>query len=167
MRILDESFVKSPRSYIVQSILAVIAVLIILAFVEVLTQAAIVAALGASTFIIFAMPHSVVAQPRRLVGGHIVGLVSGLLCYFVFLTGPLDAILGGWKITLWFAGALSVGLSLFLMAITNTEHPPGASTALGIVVQQWSYEVIIFVVVFAVCLAVTRRLLQKFLRDLF
>lgn len=71
MRIIDKSFIRAPGSYIIQSLLALVAVAIILYFVEVLTHAAIVAALGASTFVIFAMPHSVTAQPRRLIGGHI------------------------------------------------------------------------------------------------
>ena len=56
MHIIDKSFTTAPKSYIIQSILAVVALAIILYFVEVLTHAAIVAALGASTFVIFAMP---------------------------------------------------------------------------------------------------------------
>lgn len=76
MEIIDKSFTKAPGHYIVQSLLALAVLTIILYFVEVLTQAAIVAALGASTFIVFAMPRSITAQPRRLVGGHAVGIVA-------------------------------------------------------------------------------------------
>ena len=33
------------------------------------------------------------------------------------------------------AAALSVGIGIFLMVVTNTEHPPAASTSLGLVIQ--------------------------------
>ena len=51
--------------------------MIILYFVEVLTWAAIMAAIGSGAFIVFAMPRSITAQPGRLVGGHVVWLLSG------------------------------------------------------------------------------------------
>lgn len=165
--IIDESFKKKPKSYIIQSLLAIAAVTVILAVVEVLTHAAIVAALGASTFIVFAMPHSITARPRRLIGGHVVGLAIGTLCYFAFFTGSLGRLIDGWPVVIWVIYALTIGLAIFLMAITNTEHPPAASTALGIVIHEFSYEVILFVLVCAVCLALVRRLLRRHLRDLF
>lgn len=167
MGIVDESFTRAPKKYIVQSLLATIAVAIILYFVEFVTHAAIVAALGASTFIVFAMPHSITAQPRRLVGGHIVGLVCGLICYFAFFAGPLGEITRNWEFIRWSVYALAVGLSIFLMAITNTEHPPAASTALGIAAHEWSYQTIIFILLCAISLALIRRLLRGYLRDLF
>lgn len=167
MRIFDESFITAPKKYIIQSLLAVIAVAIILYFVEFITHAAIVAALGASTFIVFAMPHSVTAQPRRLVGGHIIGLICGLICYFVFIAGPLREIITNLEFIRWLVYALSVGLSIFLMAITNTEHPPAASTAIGIAAHTWSYQTIIFILLYAISLALVRRILRRYLRDLF
>jgi len=166
MRIIDKSFVRAPRNYIIQSLLAIITVAIILYFIEVLTHAVIVAALGASTFIVFAMPHSITAQPRRLIGGHIAGLICGTLCYYIFLTGPLGELAIKWEFISWFACALSVGLSIFLMTITNTEHPPAAATALSVVIYGWSYQLVIFVLAGAISLAVARRLLRFCLRDL-
>jgi CBS-domain-containing membrane protein len=167
MEIIDESFKRAPRSYIMQSLLAVVALAIILYFVEFLTHAAIVAALGASTFVVFAMPHSITAQPRRLVGGHIIGLISGTFCYFACLTGPLGQIATRWELTTLFVYSLAVGLSIFLMAVTNSEHPPAAGTALGIVAHEWSHNVIIFILLAAISLAIIRRLLRSRLRDLF
>ncbi len=146
MHLIDKSFIKNPKSYIIQSLLAVIAIAIILYFVEVLTHAAIVAALGSSTFIVFAMPHTIAAQPRRLIGGHAVGLISGTIGYYLFLNGPLGALAASWEFVTWGVYALSVGLSIFLMTITNTEHSPAAGTA---------------------SLAIIRRLLRRYLKDLF
>jgi CBS-domain-containing membrane protein len=166
MHIIDKSFIKTPKSYILQSVLATVAIAIILYFVEVLTHAFIIAALGASTFIVFAMPHSIKAQPRRLIGGHAIGLICGSICYFAFLVGPAGKLAANWEFMMCFACALSVGLSIFLMTITDTEHPPAASTALGIVAHGWSYQVIIFVLLSIVSLAIVRRLLRNHLRDL-
>ena len=167
MRIIDSSFIKRPRSYIVQSLLAVLAVAVILYFVEVLTHAAIIAALGSSAFIVFAMPHTITAQPRRLIGGHIVGIICGAISYFLFLNGPVGEMAANWQFIGWVAYAMAVGLSIFLMTITNTEHPPAAGTALGIVAHEWSHEVVIFVLLSAISLAIMRRLLRRHLIDLF
>lgn len=167
MHIIDPSFKRAPRSYIVQSLLAVIVLVVILYFVEVLTHAAIVAALGSSVFIVFAMPKSMTSQPRRLIGGHVIGLVSGSLCYLLFLTGPLGRLAANWEFMLWFSGALSVGLSIFLMTVTNTEHPPAAGTALGIVAHGLSYQVVIFILLAAISLSIIKRVLGSRLKDLF
>lgn len=170
MRIIDKSFTKAPKNYIFQSLLATIAVAVVLYFVEILTHAAIVAALGASTFIIFAMPHSITAQPRRLIGGQVVGLLCGLLCYYIFITGPLGAVFANGGFTAWVGCAVAVGLSIFIMTITNTEHPPAAGTALGIVTHEWTFQTIIFILLFAISLAIItiiRRLFRSQLKDLF
>ena len=167
MGIFDRSFKRAPKSYILQSLLAVLALAVILYFVEFLTHAAIIAALGASTFIVFAMPHSIIAQPRRLIGGHVVGVLTGTLCYGAFLIGPLGRLITHWEFTTLFVYALAVGLSIFLMTITNTEHPPAAGTALGIVAHEWSHEVVIFILLAVISLAIIRRLLRGHLRDLF
>ncbi len=167
MHIIDRAFLRKPRYYIIQSLLATATVAVILYFVEVLTHAAIVAAIGSSAFIVFAIPHSITAQPRKLIGGHIVGLLSGTFCYYVFLSGSLGTLITGWEFTTLFIYALAVGLSIFLMAITNTEHPPAAGTALGVVAHVWSYQVVAFVLLAAIGLAIIRRLLRRYLRDLF
>jgi CBS-domain-containing membrane protein len=166
MEIIDKSFKRAPKSFIIQSLLAVVTVAIVLYFVELLTHAAIVAALGASAFIVFAMPRSITARSRSLIGGHVVGILSGTLCYYAFLTGPLGKLITGWEFTTLFVYALAVGLSIFLMAITNTEHPPAAATALGVVVHAWSYQIVVFVLLCAIGLALVRGLLGSRLRDL-
>ncbi len=166
MEIIDKSFLEKPKRYIIQGLMATIVVAIILHFVGVLTHAVIVAALGASTFIVFAMPHSITARPRRLIGGHIVGLICGSLCYYAFLAGPLGGLAVNWEFIFYISCALSVGLSTFLMTITNTEHPPAAATALSVVIYGWSYQIVMFVLLSAVGLTIARRLLRSRLVDL-
>ena len=78
MYLIDKSFIRDPKHYLLQSLFAVVAIMVIFYF-EALPHIVIAISLGGSTFIIFTMPHSATAQPRRLIGGHIVGLISGAL----------------------------------------------------------------------------------------
>jgi CBS-domain-containing membrane protein len=165
--VIDREFLRNPRSFILQSLVATAVVFVILYFVEMFTHAAIVAALGASTFIVFAIPRSRTAEARRLVGGHAVGVAVGALCYFLLLNGVLREQAMEWEFISWLVGALAVGLSIFVMTVTNTEHPPAVGTALGIVAHGWTDKTVIFVLVFVLCLAVVRRLLGRHLVDLY
>jgi CBS-domain-containing membrane protein len=165
MEIIDQHFKKNPGPYIIQSLLAFLVLFIILLFVENLTQVAIVAAVGASTFIVFSMPHSITARPRRLIGGHVMGLVSGSICYFILGQGVIE--LYDPMLTTLLIYALAIALAMFLMAATNTEHPPAAATSLGLLAAGWSWSVILFVILFAVLLSVIHRLLRRYLVDLF
>ena len=103
------------------------------------------------------MPDNITAQPRNVIGGHIVGL----LCGFLFSLIP--------HFTLHFAifiYSLAVGTSLFLMVVTDTEHPPAAGTALGVVMPGISLQVIVVVVASIIILSVIHRILKPYLRDL-
>ncbi len=165
MNLIDKSFIREPKRYLLQSLLAVVVIMIIFYF-EVLPHIVIAISLGGSAFVVFTMPRSVSAQPRRLIGGHIVGLISGALLYYIFFAGPLAELAASERIITILAYALAVGLCIFLMTITNTEHTPAVSTALGIVSDGWSYQIVISVLLCAVILAIIRRLLQRRLKDL-
>jgi len=167
MQIFDRKLKKYFPNYILQSLLATITLAIILYFENIFTRTAIIASLGATTFIIFAMPKYATAQPRRVIGGHIICIIVGILCFYItsltqnreyfFLTQNMLKIL---------IPSLSVGLSIFFMVITNTEHPPAAGTALGIVVQGWSYSTIVVILITISLLSLTKYLLKPWLKDL-
>jgi len=164
MHIIDKNFRKAIPNYVLQSLLAMITLVIILVFLDVLAEAAIVAALGASTFIVFAMPNSVTAHPRNVIGGHIIGLITGSICYYIFISATDLSISEDFLYLL--AAALCVGLAIFLMVITDSEHPPAAGTALGIVVYGWTAWTVVFVLIFAAMLCLAKYLLRRWLRDL-
>lgn len=166
IHLVDKTFIKKPKWYLVQSLLAVISVAIIMYFVESITHAAIVAALGSSVFIVFAMPKTVAAEPRRLIGGHITGTVCGLVCYFGCFHSPAAGFFASIEVFQWLPAALAVGLSILLMTLFNFEHPPAAGTALGFVTSDWTVMTVIFIVVFAVSLALVKYFLRKYLRNL-
>ncbi len=78
----------------------------------------IIGSFGASAVLVYAAIKSPMAQPRNLIGGHIISGLVGVACYQLF---------GG---TLWVAAALGVSLAIVAMLLTKTLHPPGGATAL-------------------------------------
>ena len=162
MRIFDDRFRRSPRQYIIQSLLAFVVIAGIIIGLGALTHGIVVAALGASAFIVFAMPQHDTARPRNLVGGHGVCVAIGLLCSIPLRFGWLPS--AGLSIGL--LAAAAVGLAVFLMAATNTEHPPAAGNALAFAISAIEMEHIFFTLGAVLFLALARRLLGKWLQDL-
>ena len=82
----------------------------------------------------------------------------------------LVPVLGDWVSATHFAGDLmavaSVGLSIFVMVVTDTEHPPAAGTALGLVVGGWSLSAVLFVLIGAVMLSLANMVLRPRLTKL-
>jgi len=83
MQIFDKKLKKYFPNYMLQSLLATITLTIILYFENIFTRTAIIASLGATTFIIFAMPEYTTAQPRKVIGGHIIGIIVGVFCFYI------------------------------------------------------------------------------------
>lgn len=81
----------------------------------------IVASMGASSVLLFAVPHGQLSQPWALIGGHLFSALIGVSC---FLLIP-DQFL---------AAALSVGLAIVAMYYLQCVHPPGGATALSAVI---------------------------------
>ncbi len=73
---------------------------------------------GASAVLIFGAIQSPLAQPRNLVGGHLISALLGVTIYQLFPN------------IIWLTAPLAVGLSIISMQITKTLHPPGGATAL-------------------------------------
>jgi CBS-domain-containing membrane protein len=70
---------ENLNRYFLQCGLAGGVVLILLLILDAVTQTVLIAALGASTFIAFAVPRSLHSDPRHLIGGYLVGIVVGSL----------------------------------------------------------------------------------------
>ena len=81
----------------------------------------IVASMGASAVLLFAVPHGPLSQPWSLIGGHLISAVIGVSCakYIpdVFIAAPL-----------------AVGIAVGAMYYLHCIHPPGGATALSAVV---------------------------------
>lgn len=73
---------------------------------------------GASSVLVYGIIESPFSQPRNLIGGHLISAFIGVSVNLLF---P-DAV--------YIAAPLAVSLSIVLMQITKTLHPPGGATAL-------------------------------------
>lgn len=78
----------------------------------------IVGSFGASAVLIYGAIKSPLAQPRNLIGGHIISAIIGVTTYKLFGSH------------IWFASAFSVATAIAVMQGTKTLHPPGGATAL-------------------------------------
>ena len=73
---------------------------------------------GASAVLVYGAIKSPLAQPRNLIGGHVLSGLVGVACWQFF------------GATIWVAAALAVSIAIVAMLATKTLHPPGGATAL-------------------------------------
>lgn len=79
-----------------------------------------IASMGASAVLLFALPHSPLAQPYPLIAGHALSCAVGVL---VVRLAP-EVI----------APAAAVGIAITSMYYLRCLHPPGGATALAVVI---------------------------------
>ena len=78
----------------------------------------IIGSFGASAVLIYGAIRSPLAQPRNLLGGHILSAIIGVTAFQWLGAEP------------WLAAAVAVSTSIAVMHLTKTLHPPGGATAL-------------------------------------
>ena len=164
--VIDKKFRKNTLKYIFQCFLATLTILAVLIFLDVLNETAIIAALGASAFIVFTMPTQYSSDPRRLIGGYFVGLAVGFVFYLISQSQIKNILSISETTSLVIFGAIAVGFAIFIMAVTNTEHAPAAGISLGLVINRWDYLTIIFILIAILWLASIRLILKGYLMDL-
>lgn len=87
-------------------------------FFDGLDMSLMIGSFGSSAVLVYGAVRSPLAQPRNLIGGHVISAFVGVLC---------------WKImgqNLWLAESMAVATSIAAMHATRTLHPPGGATAL-------------------------------------
>ena len=146
--------------YLFQCGLGTLTLLFILLIEDALLNAAIVVAIGSTVFIVFIVPDSVAATPRRVIGGHVVSVIFGSAFAFMLLFPNLETLANSEDYIRVFAAALAVGVSMLVMVLTNTEHPPAAGTALGLFFPGWELSTVVFIVLSAVMLSAIRIVLR-------
>lgn len=78
----------------------------------------IIGSFGASAVLIYGAIRSPLAQPRNLIGGHVLSAIVGVAAFQLLGLQP------------WLAAAVAVSSAIALMHLTKTLHPPGGATAL-------------------------------------
>ena len=81
----------------------------------------IVAPMGASAVLVFAVPASPLAQPWSVIGGNVISALVGV---FVARVVPVPALAAG----------LAVAGAILAMSLSRSLHPPGGATALMAVI---------------------------------
>lgn len=109
----------------------------------------IIAPFGASCVLLFAVPESPLAQPRNVIGGHILSSLVGLAA--LALLGPSPV-----------AMAAGVGVAIAAMRLTGTLHPPAGADPIVVVAAGavwWFFAVPVAVgaVILVVCAVVYHR----------
>ncbi|AFM28022.1 HPP family protein [Desulfomonile tiedjei] len=83
---------------------------------------ALISAFGASAVLVFGNRRHFFAQPRSLVGGHVISALVGVLSFKILHGHPL------------LAASIGTATAIALMQVTRTLHPPGGATALFAVI---------------------------------
>ena len=166
IRILDQKFAENKFRYIAQCILTTLALLPILMILDIFSSLTVIASFGASSFIAFTMPHAQVSRPRFMIGGYIMGIIAGTSCHglsklivysnHIVLESNADIIFS----------ALAVGLAIFLMVITDTEHPPAAGIALSLVMNEWNMLIVSVILLGILLISSLKALLKPSLINL-
>jgi CBS domain-containing membrane protein len=76
-----------------------------------------VAPMGASAVLVYAVPASPLAQPWPVIGGNMLSVSVGLICAVLLGHGAL-------------AAGVAVSLAILLMSLLRCLHPPGGACAL-------------------------------------
>lgn len=155
---------ESFKRYALQCGLAGLVVLVLLLVLDSVTQTVLIAALGASAFIAFAVPRSLHSGPRSMIGGYVVGIISGAVMAILSSLVQVSAI-PNHAVTIIF-GALAISLAMFMMVVTRTEHPPAAALALGLVLNEWDLLTLAVVLAGVIVLSIVKRLVLPVLLDL-
>ena len=165
----DHKFKTNKARYLLQCLLPAVASVIMLLLLNTVAGMAIAGALAASAFVAFVLPERKSADPRNLIGGHVTGLIAGMLCYWLSRVAITFDIPISQETTLIIFAGLAVWMAVLGMAVFNTEHPPAVGVAFGLVLNGGTAATAATAAVVLgaiICVAGLKRLLKPVLIDL-
>lgn len=103
---------------------------------ELHTQVILIASMGASAVLLFAVPHGPMSQPWNVIGGHMVSAFIGVV---------LHKLIGDPVV----AAGLAAGLAIIAMLYLGCLHPPGGASALipilsGVAADDYGLTLVVF-----------------------
>ena len=158
--LFDRNLKPRLKNYAFQCTLATISLVIILLVHNTLFSQAIVVSIASTAFTIFVFPDSIASTPRRVIGGQLVAILAGSFFLAILQAPAIETVASGERLVPSIAAGLAVGLGILIMVATNTEHPPAAGVALGIVIDPWQWSAIAFVLIGALALSTIRAILR-------
>ena len=163
--LIDPNFIKKKSRYILQSILASVALFIVLIIGDNFAKGAIIAGIAGTTALISFAPHSYAANTRRVVGGHslsiIVGSISVALISYFFVDYDTAS-----NLIIYLNSAISIGILIILMGLLNCEHAPSAGCLLGLTYGGVTLNNVAFILISAITLSIIRIILLKWIKNL-
>ena len=150
--IIWEKFKNLWQYYIFQSFLAGAAIFAIMLVIRE-GKYVVIASMGATAFICFAMPKAASAQTRHVIGGHLIGLLCGALFTLVQLPGIAEI-------------PLVAAVTIFMMVALDAEHPPAVGTALAVTINEVDWSVALAIMVGVIVITQVRYYLRNWLKDL-
>ena len=140
--------------------------MLILLAQDLLTNAAIFAALASTAFVLFLMPNSITATPRHAIGGHVVSASIGVL-FSLIIAGTEGA---GHEVAHSFGSgvlaAASVGAAMLAMALSDTEHAPAAGSALGFAITDFDWVLYVALIASVVGMTLIQQFMMPRLREI-
>jgi CBS-domain-containing membrane protein len=118
-----------------------------------LEVALLVAPFGASCVLVFALPQSPLAQPKNVIGGHLISAFIGICVFALMGAQPLSF-------------ALAVGLAIAAMQVTETLHPPAGADPIVVLFAGASWKfllmpILIGTLIVVVVAALYHRLISR------
>jgi len=111
------------RTAIVSGLGGAMAILILAGAGDLVHAPLLIAPFGASCVLVFALPQSPLAQPRNVIGGHLISAAVGLATYALLGAHP-------WSF------AIGVGAAIAAMQNTGTVHPPAGADPVVVILAK-------------------------------
>ncbi len=160
MRLFDENVGRHRGSFLLQTGLVAVTLFVLLAVEGAVIPDAVIVTIASTAFIVFAIPHSVASQTRRVVGGHIVGVLAGAAFVGIAAIPGLDGAIDQSRLVWALVACGAVGLATFVMVVTDTVHPPAAATCLALALGGWSWSSVALILIGAASFSIMRLVLR-------
>jgi CBS-domain-containing membrane protein len=108
---------------------------------------------GATCVLAFGVSDSPLAQPRNIVGGHLLSTLIGLICLQIFGQS-------------WWAMAIAVASAIAGMQLTRTVHPPAGADPLVVILigASWNFlltPVLLGSIILVICALIFNNLIKE------
>ena len=183
MSILDPEFEIDPKPFVVQMTIAGIFMLFVFVGFNIYTQSALIAAFASSVFLAFAVPDSHSTDPRPMIGGYMVSITIGVSLSLIYSSSVSEGILNGFGALFGYAhissgiypyspaytaffAFLAFIITAFSMATTDTEHAPAVGIAVGLIINPWTPQTLLFLGIGIVVLTGFKKVLERWMVNL-
>lgn len=122
-----------PRQILTTGLIGALAIALVGSAGLLSESSLLMAPLGATAVLLFALPDSPLSAPRHVVGGHALSMLIGILCLFLVslmtgevMTGHL-ALADPGPLAILLGAGLGTGAAIAGMMATRTVHPPAGA----------------------------------------